>query len=78
MVLSNKLVNKKVIINKLRFNDKQILHKLNNVGIAAGSVIKILDYQDSKNIVHILSHGVQYVLREKDCMKIEVNVIKKS
>lgn len=78
MVLSNKLVNKKVVINKLSFNDKQILHKLNNVGITPGSSIKILDYQDSKNIVHILSHGVQYVLREKDCMKIDVNVVQEA
>lgn len=75
MKLSNELRGKTVKINELNFRDNHILHKLNNVGISNGSTIKVLDYQDNKKIVHLLVYGVEYVLREKDCLNIDVTIL---
>ncbi len=74
MQLTNQLRGKTLIVNKLNFRDPHILHKLNNIGISKGSSIKVLDYQDSKKVVHISVFGVEYVLREKDCLNIDVSL----
>ena len=75
MKLTNKLKGKTIKINKLNFNDDYIFHKLNNVGICNNSIVKILDYSDSKKVMHLLVYGVEYVLRERDCWNIDVTIL---
>lgn len=75
MKLSSKLKGKTLKINKLNFKDSYILHKLNNVGISKNSIIKVLDYANDTNVLHLLVYGVEYVLREKDCYNIDVTPI---
>lgn len=75
MKLSNELRNKTLKIEKLNFKDQHILHKLNNIGICENSVIKVLDYEDNKKLIHLLVYGVQYVLREQDCRNIDVQEV---
>ena len=44
MVLTSKFKGKTVLIKQINFKDPHILHKLENIGLSAGSIVKILDY----------------------------------
>lgn len=77
MELSNNFKGKELKIVSLNFKDKNILHKLNNIGIIPGNTIKVLDYDKNNSIIHINVFGVEYVLRESDAKLINVEEIKK-
>ena len=76
MRLSYKLKGKTVEITLMNFKDKEISHKLTNIGFVPKAKFKVLDYNKSKKVLHLLIFNVQYVLREKDCKDIHVKVIK--
>jgi Fe2+ transport system protein FeoA len=72
MKLSATLKSKTVVVEKVNITDQHILHKINNIGITNGTIIKVLDYDNSDKILHLLIYGVEYVLREEDCRQINV------
>ncbi|MDR2822954.1 MAG: ferrous iron transport protein A [Mycoplasmataceae bacterium] len=72
MVLSYRLKGKDVQVIKAHFDDQRVDHKIKNIGINPGTLIKVLDYDKNNTILHLLIYGVEYVLREKDCRQIHV------
>lgn len=76
MDLSYKLKGKSVMIKQMDINDQLVLHKLSNIGIVPGAVIKILDNNTSNKVLHLQIFNNQYVLREKDCRFINVEIVK--
>jgi len=73
--LSSKLKGKTVEVVSLNFTDHLITHKLENLGFIKGARIKVLDNDDSKQVLHLQLMNVQYVLREESCHLIHVEVI---
>jgi len=76
MILTHKLKGHKLIITKINFTDPYIAHKINNIGLVVGNVIKVLDYNSNNSILHLEVYGTEYVLRERDCFNIEVQECK--
>ena len=76
MVLTSKFKGKTVLIKQINFNDPHILHKLENIGLSAGSIVKILDYDKNEDLLHIDIYNVDYVFRAKDCENIDVEEVK--
>lgn len=76
MELSYELKGKVVQVVDVNFADNYILHKVSNIGIAKDTIIQVLDYDKDNKIMHLMIYGVEYVLREKDCRKINVREYK--
>lgn len=76
MHLSYQLKGEIVKVIGVHFHDQHILHKLDNIGITKGTILKILDYDKSNSLLHLSVHGVEYVLRTKDCRYIDVQEYK--
>jgi Fe2+ transport system protein FeoA len=72
MHLSYRLKGKVVKVTNVHFKDQHVLHKMNNVGITKNTIIKVLDYDQSNTLLHLLVYGVEYVLRAEDCRYIDV------
>ncbi|GHU48551.1 hypothetical protein FACS1894218_5790 [Bacilli bacterium] len=72
MQLTSQLKGKTVQVIDVQFSDPIIMHKLNNIGITKNTILQVLNYDQSNKILHLLIHGVEYVLREKDCRYINV------
>lgn len=77
MHLGYMLKGKTVEIISLDFKDEEVIHKLNNIGLVPQAQLKILDYNKSKKVLHLLIYNVQYVLREQDCQHINVQIVEK-
>ena len=76
MILTNKFKGKTVLIKQINFTDQYIFHKMKNIGIDKGSIIKILSYDKNKSVLHLEIHNVEYVMRVEDCKFIDVKEIK--
>jgi Fe2+ transport system protein FeoA len=76
MQLSYRLKGEVVKVTDVYFRDQHILHKLNNIGITKNTILKVLDYDKSNTILHLLVYGVEYVLRAEDCRYINVREYK--
>jgi Fe2+ transport system protein FeoA len=76
MQLSYRLKGEVVEVTDVHFQDQQVLHKLNNIGITKNTVLKVLDYDKSNTLLHLLVYGVEYVLRAEDCRYINVREYK--
>ncbi|MDR0739572.1 MAG: FeoA domain-containing protein [Mycoplasmataceae bacterium] len=76
MQLSYRLKGKVVKVTDVNFQDQHILHKLNNIGVSKGTILKILNNNKGNNLLHLLIYGVEYVLRAKDCEYINVKEYK--
>ena len=76
MALTSKFKGKTVLIKQINFKDPHILHKLENIGLSAGSIVKILDYDKNEDLLHIDIYNVDYVFRTKDCENIDVEEVK--
>lgn len=74
MILTSKFKGKTVWIKQINFKDPNILHKLDNIGLTAGAKVKVLDYDPNKKLLHLDIYNVDYVLRERDCKAIEVEL----
>ena len=72
MILTSKFKGKTVLIKQINFQDPAILHKFDNIGLAPGVKVNILDYDPNKKLIHLQIFNVDYVLREKDCIYIDV------
>ncbi|MDR0675046.1 MAG: ferrous iron transport protein A [Mycoplasmataceae bacterium] len=76
MQLSYRLKGEVVEVTDVRFQDQHVLHKLDNIGITKNTILKILDYNKSNSLLHLLIYGVEYVLRAEDCRYINVREYK--
>lgn len=76
MILTSKFKGKTVYIKQINFKDPQIIHKLDNIGLTAGTKVKVLDYNPSKKLLHLDVYNVDYVLRESDCKLIDIELEK--
>ncbi len=74
MILTSKFKGKTVYIKQINFKDPKILHKLDNIGLTKGVKVNVLDYNPNKKLLHLNIYNVDYVLREKDCKYIEVEL----
>lgn len=72
MILTSKFKGKTVLVKQINFKDPYISHKLENIGLIPGVIIKIFDYNRNKKLLHIGIYNVEYVLRIKDCKYIDV------
>jgi Fe2+ transport system protein FeoA len=72
MQLSYRLKGEVVKVTGVNFKDQYILHKMNNIGITKNTILKVLDYDKSNALLHLLVYGVEYVLRAEDCRYINV------
>lgn len=76
MILTSKFKGKTVLIKQIDFKDSHILHKLNNIGLAPGVKVKVLNYDPNKKLIHLDVYNIDYVLRLQDCKYIDVEEIK--
>jgi Fe2+ transport system protein FeoA len=67
MQLTYHLKGKVVEVTDVKFKDQHIIHKINNIGITKNTIIRVLDYDKSNTLLHLLIYGVEYVLRAEDC-----------
>ena len=72
MILTSKFKGKTVLVKQINFKDPYISHKLENIGLAPGVIVKVLDYDRNKKILHLDIYNVEYVLRTEDCKYIDV------
>ena len=75
MILTGKFKGKTVQIEQINFQDPHILHKLDNIGLTVGAIIKVLDFNTDKKLLYLSIYNVDYVLRESDCYGVEVKEI---
>lgn len=73
--LTSELKGKTVKVVALHFTDHLMKHKLENLGFIEGAEVKVLNNDNSNNVLHLQLFNVQYVLREENCRLIDVKVI---
>lgn len=76
MILTSKFKGKTVLVKQINFKDPYISHKLENIGLVPGAIIKVLDYNQSNKLLHLDIYNVEYVLRTEDCKYIDVEEAK--
>ena len=72
MILTSKFKGKTVLVKQINFKDPYISHKLENIGLVPGVLIKVLDYNQNDKLIHLDIYNVEYVLRTEDCKYIDV------
>ena len=72
MILTSKFKGKTVLVKQINFKDPYISHKLENIGLTPGVIVKVLDYDRNNKILHLDIYNVEYVLRTEDCKYIDV------
>ncbi|MBQ6970331.1 ferrous iron transport protein A [bacterium] len=75
VALSYKHKGKIVKIHSTCFHDVESQHKIANIGLVPGAIIKVLDYNKSNHVLHLQVCNVEYVLRDEDCNLIYVEVV---
>ncbi|MDR3163905.1 MAG: ferrous iron transport protein A [Mycoplasmataceae bacterium] len=72
MQLTHRCKGKTLEVTDVCFADQHIMHKINNIGITNNTILKVLNYDKSNRLLHLLVYGVEYVLRTQDCRYINV------
>lgn len=75
VALSYKHKGKSVRIHSTHFHDIESKHKIANIGLVPGAIVKVFDYNKSNHVLHLQVCNVEYVLRDEDCNLIYVETV---
>lgn len=65
-----------LVVQGINFDNEEVQHKLNNIGVFEGNTIIIYEKQLTKHTLSFEVNGVSYTLRLEDCDHINVKIKK--